>query len=97
VTVPATASTPLLRVQGHKVLIAAGLPWAVVAGTCANVPPGQKKCTLLNSITGTAGKLKVKGTPVVLDTSGGVTDGGPPGTIAATDPNLTPRPLLRAV
>lgn len=97
VTVPATAFTALLRVRGHKVLVAAGLPWTVVAGTCGNVPPNQTKCVQLTSLTDTAGKLKVNGTPVVLDSSGGVTNGGPPGTIAATDPNLSPRPLLRAV
>lgn len=96
VTVPEAARTPLLRVEGDQVLIAAGLSWQVVAGTCGNVPPNQKKCTQVSSLTSTASKLTVNGTPVVLDSSGGLTDGGPPGTIAATYPGSPPKLLLRA-
>ncbi len=97
VTTPAAAATPLLRVQGHKVLVAIGLPWTVVAGTCANAPPNQKPCALVTGVNGTTTRLTVNGQPLVLDTSGGLTDGTPPGTIAATDPDLNPKPLLRAV
>ena len=97
VTVPATAFAPLLKVRGRRVLIAAGLEWKLVPLSCGNNPNNQKKCTQVTSLTGTASRLTVNGTPVVLDTSGGVTDGVPQGTIAATDPNLDPRPLLRAV
>lgn len=97
VTTPSTAAAPLLTVRGHKVLVAAGLPWTVVPGTCGNQPPNQKPCAQVTSLTGTASLLTVHGKPVVLDSSGGVTDGTPPGTIAATDPTLTPTPLLRAV
>jgi hypothetical protein len=38
VTTPATAATPLLKVREHKVLVATGLPWTVVAGTCGTQP-----------------------------------------------------------
>jgi hypothetical protein len=97
VTLPEQAFTPLLKVRGRQVLIAASLEWKLVPLSCGNNPNSQTKCTHVTSLTSTAGKLTVKGTPVVLDTSGGVTDGVPQGTIAATDPNLGPRPLLRAV
>jgi hypothetical protein len=73
-----------LRVDGGQVLVGVGLPWSIAPGTCGNTGPGQKKCTQVVSVTGTASKLRVDGHPVVLDGVGGVTDGAPAGTIKPT-------------
>jgi len=74
-----------LRVEGAKVLTGPNVKGAQI-NLCGdtNTNAGQVPCKVVKSVTGTAIKLLVDGQPVVLDGVGGVTDGTPPGTIAAT-------------
>lgn len=78
--------SPKLLVQGSGVLVETSLT-GVATGTCTNVPPPQTKkpCTGVTAIiTGRSLKLTVGGSPVLLDTLTGTTDGVPPGTLAVT-------------
>lgn len=83
-TVAKTAASRL-RVEGAKVLTGPNVKGAQI-NLCGdtNTNQGQVPCKVVKSVTGTATKLLVDGQPVVLDGVGGVTDGTPPGTIAAT-------------
>ena len=82
-----TTSTAKLAVGGKQVLVAASLG---AIASCANSAPGEIKCTkVLTIIAGNATKLTVAGSPVLLDTLKGTTNGNPVGALAATAGQLT--------
>lgn len=76
-TVSATGEAKL-RVAGKPVLLLAGVAGKSV-GSCTTVTDpntGLKQCTAVSAVTGgQATKLTVGGTPVLLDTLAGNTDG----------------------
>jgi hypothetical protein len=79
-----TASSARLRVNGNPVLLRSGVGPAVP--DCKTPSSSSTKpCTsVLTVVGGEAGKLRVGGNPVMLDTIGGTTDGVPPGTVPAS-------------
>jgi len=81
-----------LTVGGSAVLVQGGVTGKSVSALCATQDKpdsGLKKCTTVASVTaGYATKLTIGGSPVVLDTLAGTTDGMVGGT--------TPQTLLRA-
>ncbi len=74
-------SNSKLKVSGSPVATKAG---PGVSGCQTANSSNTKKCTTASTVGGAAGKLKVQGSPVILDTVGGSTDGNPPGTVTAT-------------
>lgn len=71
--------SPKLKVAGNPVITQVGPP---VAGCTTPVTPGgNKPCVTASPVGGQAVKLKVGGSPAMLDTVSGITDGVPPGTV----------------
>lgn len=78
--VTAMATQSVLKVNGQSVLVTQ--VQGAIAG-CIQVPPppSNKPCTSVTSqVGGTSTVLKVNGSPVLLDTSSGLTDGSPTNT-----------------
>jgi hypothetical protein len=69
-----------LKVAGAPVVTKAGVGPSL-AQPCSTAPPptGNKPCTTATVASGEATKLKAGGSPVMLDTIAGSTDGVPPG------------------
>jgi hypothetical protein len=89
-----SAGSSRLTVGGHGAVLAgqeAGLSFASASPPCTNqtttTPPAPAPCTTVTATGGTARKLAVGGTPVLLATaSGKTTSAGPPGTWQVSDP-----------
>jgi hypothetical protein len=83
-----TSSSVKLTVDGNPVLVADGVVSKTVSGCTtpsSSGPPPTSPCISVQSILPTclATKLTAGGAAVVLDTLAGLTDGAPPGTLAA--------------
>jgi hypothetical protein len=85
-----TEGAKLLKVNGKPVLLESGVVRKAIPGppdpdactTVEDTSKGTKKCGSVQSLmAGQAKKLTVKGSPVLLDTLKGTTDGTPPGTL----------------
>jgi len=80
-------SSAKLTVSTEKVVVAAGLVGATVAG-CTQVPPPQTDvaCKTVKTLTsGEAGKLTVGGRAVLLDSLKAVADGAPRNEVTCKD------------
>jgi hypothetical protein len=71
-----------LKISGNPVVTLVG-PAVSGCGTPVTAA-GNKPCATASPVGGQAVKLKAGGSPVMLDTVSGVTDGVPPGAITAT-------------
>jgi hypothetical protein len=74
----ATASGAKLRVAGNPVLLLDGVVARSVSACPVEDISPAKKCRTVLSASGTAAKLTVNGSGVVLETLVGATDGAPP-------------------
>jgi hypothetical protein len=89
-----TTGAPKLKVAGNPVLQKTGIMGQSVSGCITPIappppgPPSSPCHTVASVITGEATKLKVSGSPVMLETLTGTTDGVVAGT--------TPQTLLSA-
>jgi len=89
-----TSGAAKLKVSGNPVLLKTGIAGQAVSGCKTPLvvpppPPPSSPChTVASVITGEATKLKVNGSPVMLDTLTGTTDGVVAG--------VTPQTLLFA-
>jgi hypothetical protein len=70
-----------LKVNGSAVVTNVG---PGISGCVTQDSNSSNKCRNASPAGGIAGKLKVQGSPVILDTVGGSTDGNPKGTVTAT-------------
>ena len=77
-----TISTAKLKIDGKPVLILGSIG-PVVQGCGTPVSSSSKPCTTVTVSGGQAQKLRVGGSPVMLDTVTGTTDGNPMGTLQA--------------
>jgi|SoiMethySBSTD1v2_1073268.scaffolds.fasta_scaffold635310_2 hypothetical protein len=90
-TVEVVASRSTLSAGGAAVLVEGDLTGATVEG-CPLVPPPatNKKCSSVLSVTGgSAARLSVGGTPALLDSVTGTTDGNPAGSLTVTSAGQT--------
>jgi hypothetical protein len=81
-TITFTASQHKLKVNGSAVLVESDATTGVVSG-CLNVTnptTGAVQCTIVTSLLpgGSATKFTLGGSPVMLETAMGLTDGVPP-------------------
>jgi hypothetical protein len=78
-----TTSSAKLKVNDAPVLTAGGIGPAVSSCETPLSSP-LKPCSSVTIATGQATKLTAAGTPVMLDSLSGTTDGFPPGTVPAS-------------
>ena len=80
----AKPSTEKLKVNGFSVLLKSSLIGSGVTN-CGTTGSGTKKCEkVMSVVTGESIKLKAGGSPVMLDTLRGKTEGNPIGNLPAT-------------
>jgi len=79
----ATTSSAKLKVNGAPVLTASGIGPAVSGCKTPSSSP-LKRCISVSILSGSATKLKTAGSPVMLDSLSGTTDGSPPGKVPAS-------------
>jgi hypothetical protein len=91
-----TATQAVLKVVGDAVLVGTLSGSTIGAADCAQKPPPQtnKPCSsILTQTVGASAVLKVNGSPVLLRSSAGTTDGTPLNTWSVKDAGQT---VLRA-
>lgn len=82
-----TTSAAKLTIDGNPVLIGVG---STVSAACTlQNSNSSKKCTTATPVGGKAAKLCVGGSPVMLDTVTGTTDGYPPPGVITVDAGQT--------
>ncbi len=75
------ASQGLVRINGLRVLVEGDPIGKGIAG-CPNLGPTIKPCTSTTSVTaGYSSLVSIDGRKICLDTTEGLTDGTPPGTV----------------
>lgn len=79
----ALSSAAKLTINGRPVLLKSSIG-PTVSGCKTPASNSTKACTSATVDTGEATKLKAGGSPVMLDTLAGKTDGNPAGTVPAT-------------